>query len=120
MSSIVYNGNTYNFIYDANGNLTSGPDLSNIAQIVTRSVTYDVDNMPTQITRGGITVDFTYDGTGVRIKKTVSGGSTTLYVGTHYEVRAGQITKYIFGGNLRVAVIKGSLTYYYHKDHLGS
>jgi RHS repeat-associated protein len=27
---------------------------------------------------------------------------------------------HIFGGNLRLAVLKGSLTYYYHKDHLGS
>jgi len=119
-SSITYNGNNYAFNYDANGNLTSGPDLSNIDQVVTRTVAYDADNMPTQIVRGTTTVNFTYDGTGTRIKKEVSGGSTTLYIGAHYEVKDSVITKYIFGGNLRLAVLKGSLTYYYHKDHLGS
>jgi RHS repeat-associated protein len=76
--------------------------------------------MPTQIVRAGTTVNFTYDGIGTRIKKAVAGGSTTLYIGVHYEVKDNNVTKYIFGGNLRLAVLKGSLTYYYHKDHLGS
>jgi len=53
-------------------------------------------------------------------KKVVSGGSTTLYIGEYYEVKDGVVTKYIFGGNLRLAVVKGANTYYYHKDHLGS
>jgi RHS repeat-associated protein len=120
VSNVTYNGNNYAFSYDANGNLTSSPDLSNIDQVVTRTVTYDADNMPVQIVRGSTTVGFTYDGTGTRTKKAVTGGSTALYIGEHYEVRDSVITKYIFGGNLRLAVIKGSLTYYYHKDHLGS
>jgi RHS repeat-associated protein len=65
-------------------------------------------------------VNFVYDSIAKRTKKLVQGGKTVLYLGDHYEVENGVNIKYIFGGNLRLAMIKGSLTYYYHKDHLGS
>jgi len=56
----------------------------------------------------------------VRAKKEIVGGSTTYYIGDHYEISGGVTTKYIFAGNLRIAQIKGSVVSYFHKDHLGS
>jgi hypothetical protein len=77
--------------------------------------------MPTRIMHAnGATVDFIYDGVAKRTKKLVQSGKTVLYVGDHFEVENGVNIKYIFGGNLRLAQIKGSLTSYFHKDHLGS
>ncbi len=67
--------------------------------------------------------DFIYDGSGTRVAKTVThDGQTneTVYIGDIYEVRNNTIIKYIFAGNLRVAMIKNNTTTYYHKDHLGS
>lgn len=75
--------------------------------------------MPTSIYSGGATTNFTYDGDNVRAKK-VSPDGTTLYFGDHYEVIEGNPTQYIFAGNIRVAMIDGSGTHYYHKDHLGN
>jgi len=113
-------GTEYTYTYDANGNMLTSPDLTNPEQVADRAIQYDGDNMPIRITRGSLTVGFTYDGAGRRVKKVVSGAGTTLYIGEHYEVKDGVVTKYIFGGNLRLAVVKGTNTYYYHKDHLGS
>jgi RHS repeat-associated protein len=119
VSSITMGSNPYAFTYDNNGNMLTGPDLSNSGQVVTRTVTYNADNMPTRIVHPQATVDFVYDGNGTRTKKVVA-GSTTYYISDGYEIRAGVVTKYIFGGTLRLAVIKGTETLYYHKDHLGS
>ncbi|MDY7039085.1 MAG: RHS repeat-associated core domain-containing protein, partial [Thermodesulfobacteriota bacterium] len=71
---------------------------------------------------GGDTVisDYLYDGGGSRAKKSIQGGSVTYYIGAHFEVKDGVATKYIFGGNMRVASITPTATYDYHKDHLGS
>ncbi|MGD8944304.1 MAG: FG-GAP-like repeat-containing protein, partial [Desulfobacterales bacterium] len=69
---------------------------------------------------GAWTVDFYYDGDGVRVKKHVLGGSRTYYIGAHYEVKDGVATRYIFAGNLRIAMIKDAEVKYFHKDHLGS
>ncbi|MDY6950914.1 MAG: RHS repeat-associated core domain-containing protein [Thermodesulfobacteriota bacterium] len=76
--------------------------------------------MPAQITVDANTVDFVYDGSGVRAKKTVNQTNATYYIGKYYEKRNGVITKYIFSGNTRIAKIKGTDVYYFHKDHLGS
>ena len=89
---VNYNGTNYNYDYDANGNMTQGYDFSNLASIQVRTVTYNVDNMPTSIYHGsGTTASLLYDGSGARAKKTVTGGSssTTYYVGAHFEVKDG-------------------------------
>jgi YD repeat-containing protein len=52
------------------------------------------------------TVDFYYDGDGARVKKHVLNGSRTYYIGAHYEVKDGVATRYIFAGNLRIAMLK--------------
>jgi RHS repeat-associated protein len=114
------NGPTHTYSYDANGNMTSGPDLTDPGQVRTRTITYNGENMPAQITVGGNTVDFVYNGSGVRAKKTVNQTNATYYIGQYYEKRNGIITKYIFSGNTRIAKIKGKDVFYFHKDHLGS
>ena len=98
--------------YDANGNLFSGAG---------RTVTYDFENRPVSITKGGVTSTFVYDGDGGRVTKTV-GGLTTTYIGKLYECENGFCVKYIFAGTQRIAmkqVSSGSVSYY-HPDHLGS
>jgi RHS repeat-associated protein len=63
--------------------------------------------------------DIAYDGSGARAKKTV-GAATDYYIGDHFEVIGGTATKYIFAGNLRIAMVTPTETSYFHKDHLGS
>ena len=120
VSSINYNGNNYNYTYDANGNMLTGPDFTNSSSVVTRTIQWNADNMPKQITHSvnGITY-LTYDGDGARAKK-VAGGTTTYYISSDYEIKNGTHIKYIFAGNLRVAEIEGSTATIFHKDHLGS
>ncbi len=80
--------------------------------------------MPVQLSySSGVTTQFTYGGTGERVKKRVNSGGNvtdTYYIGDHFEVRGGETIKYIFAGNLRVAQVKGSTRSFFHKDHLGS
>src|SRR5262249_10886551 len=125
LTSITVNGMTKTFTYDANGNIVYGPDLANWDQVATRTITYNAENMPTSIAYttadptpppppgGGhrtnktgpsqdptiattTTVSFVYDGDNERVKRAITGGSTTYYVGPHYEVVDGtQIKKYI-------------------------
>jgi RHS repeat-associated protein len=112
------NSTSYSFTYDSNGNMKTGWDFTNLSSPIARSMTWNADNMPYQITYNGSTTTFTYDGTGARAKKV--GMTTTYYIGDHYEIKDGVATKYIFAGNLRVAQISGTTVSYFHKDHLGS
>ena len=61
--------------------MTAGPDFTDPAQAATRTISYNTDNMPTQLphTKGGTTVtsNFIYDGSASRAKKSVAGGTTT-------------------------------------------
>jgi RHS repeat-associated protein len=113
--------NGYNFVYDNNGNMTDGYDFTDPSAPKSRHITYNADNMPVTINynSGQSVATILYDGTGARAKKTV-GSSITYYIGDHYEIIGGTITRYIFAGNLRVAQVKGSTITYFHKDHLGS
>jgi RHS repeat-associated protein len=122
VSSISYNGTNYNYTYDPNGNMLTGPDFTNPSSIVTRSINWNADNMPVSVTRGSTTISLTYDGNGARAKK-VAGGITTYYVSSDYEIKNGVATKYVFAGNMRVASIEGTNinnSKIFHKDHLGS
>ncbi len=124
VQNISLNGSPYNYTYDDNGNMTSGPDFTDTSQVGTRTISYNADNMPTQVTsvRGSTstTVNYRYDGFGQRYKKEVVGGMTTYYLGDHFEIKGGTPVKYIFVGNLRVAQVEGTTHTYLHKDHLGS
>ncbi|MBL8092368.1 MAG: RHS repeat-associated core domain-containing protein, partial [Anaerolineales bacterium] len=66
---------------------------------------------------------FTYDGDGRRVKSVLTnniGSTTTYFVGTHYEVTNGIITKYYFAGSQRIAMRKNGVLNYILGDHLGS
>lgn len=119
VSAINYNGIDAQYIYDANGNMTASPDLKEQDHIQ-RTITYDTDNMPVQIVKGNTTVAFTYDGHGTRVEKKINDSIVTTYAGEHFEIENGIQTKYIFAGNLRIAMIQNNETFFLHKDHLGS
>ncbi len=121
VTSITINSTPYSFTYDDNGNMQSGPDLTDINGIADRSsITCNADNMPKTIVHStGGTVNLIYDGEGNRAKKT-GNNYTTYYIGEHYEITDAGSTKYIFAGNLRLAKISQEGILYFHKDHLNS
>jgi YD repeat-containing protein len=94
----------------------------------TYTQTFDVENRLTQVTNLTVSqaITFTYDGDGNLVKKEDISGTTTIYVGGHYEVKGtGEVTKYYYAAGQRVALRKldnggGDELYYLHTDHLGS
>jgi RHS repeat-associated protein len=82
------------------------------------TLNYDAENR--LVSAGGAaTASFVYDGDGKQIKASVN-GTTTVYVGNHYEVKSGVVTKYYFAGTTRLAVRTGGTLSYLLSDHLGS
>jgi len=64
--------------YDNNGNMTNMPNNA--------VLTWNYENQPNQITKGGVTEQYVYDADGERAKRTVtSTGVTTYYAGGLYE-----------------------------------
>ncbi len=129
----INDDNSVNFIYDANGNLSSGPDLTqpNISPLPSRgSIFYNADNMPVKVSHGTdpseyIHTEFKYDGEGNRVIKRISDGygnidTETCYINESYESINGEPTNYIFAGSLRIAKKDDDGISYFHKDHLGS
>jgi RHS repeat-associated protein len=105
--------------YDGNGNMIFGWDAADPQNLTARTIEYNAENMPVQISAATGSTIFTYDENGRRIKKSGPSG-TTYSIGEHFEVINGTATCYIFAGSLRIADKKGSQLRYYHKDHLGS
>jgi len=117
-------GKTYT--YDANGNMIS--QVSN-AQF-TRTYTWDSQNRLIKSSEPGTSVNYAYDVSGNRVRKSGPYGET-IYATPNYSVKGGSIKSlHIFAGKSRVATKmvttntdgteKEDGTYYYHKDHLGS
>jgi RHS repeat-associated protein len=63
---------------------------------------------------------FVYDGDGKRVKSTFNGTATTYFVGTHYEVANGVVTKYYYAGTQRIAMRTNGTLNFLIGDHLGS
>ena len=64
-----------------------------------------------------------YNGDGQRVKSVMTtnlGTTTTYFVGAHYEVTDGVVTKYYYAGSQRIAMRTGGTLYYMLGDHLGS
>jgi len=126
LNGLDYSGNGANFTYtyDLNGNLTEGPDFTDLSAVGSREITYNADNMPVhEINNGATTTDLIYDGEGKRTKKTVDGTTETFYINDQFEVEDGVPVKYVFAGNVRIAQIvgaNGGSPSYFHKDHLES
>jgi RHS repeat-associated protein len=104
-------GNSYS--YDANGNQTTRV----INGVGTFTLTYDAENRLVSVS-GTLSASFLYDGDGNRVKSTV--GTTTVYIGTYYEVTGGSVTKYYYQGSSRVAMRNSNGVRYLFGDHLGS
>lgn len=122
VKTLNFNGTAYTFNYDNDGNMTTGYDFTDPANVAFRTMTYDEDNNLASVnyTKGGssVTSAMSYDEGGTRVKKV--GSSTTYYVSDVYEVKDGVATKFITAGNLKLAVVSNNVTHYYHNDHLGS
>lgn len=72
------------FLYDDNGNLTSGAG---------RAVTWNSFDMPIQIDKGGVKANFSYGPEHERIRQDRSDGSVVVYAGAQeVETTAGQVT----------------------------
>jgi RHS repeat-associated protein len=102
--------------YDLNGNVT---------QAGTRTLTWNANDRPTQMTLGGLTTTFTYDAAGERLKKTSSQGTFRYPFGDDYQIAGSVRTKYISVEGLgvlakRVGSGTGAVTSWIHTDRLGS
>jgi len=104
--------------FDPSGNMTVDPVGSN-------TMTYDGENRMTAYS--GI-AGYAYDGNGLRVAKSVSGGTTTVSIFSGSSVLAeydngaapsAPSREYVYGGLGLLAMFSGGSTTYYHQDHLG-
>ncbi|KZM43808.1 hypothetical protein OA90_27125 [Labrenzia sp. OB1] len=95
------------YAYDGNGNMTSGAG---------RTITYDGENRPVFITKGGVTTAFIYGPDGRRLKKTTA-GNTTLYLGPDEEITPDSVHIKHPLPDVRIADSEKS---WLHRDHLNS
>ena len=102
--------NTYTS-YDNNGNLLLGGG---------RSLTWDANNMVTQVVMGGNTTTFTYGPDGDRIKKASSSTTLRYPFGDDYEINGSTVTKYFNAGFGVIAKKVATTLYWLHTDRMGS
>jgi len=109
------------FIYDGNGNMTSGGGRSLIS--------YNVNNKPTRIVTANHTTEFAYSIDGARVKRSDIKGNentTTLYVGNvefvSVQGKLSRIQRTINGMAIQTQYMSTNVTTleYLHFDHLGS
>ncbi len=100
------------YSYDPNGNLTAGAG---------RTISWNGDNRITQLTVGGVTSQYLYDGFGERLVQ-LAGSTASFYpFGDDYEVTGTTVTKYISAAGLGVIAKRvGTTTHWMHTDRLGS
>ena len=103
---------TTEFTYDANGNMKT-----DVNKGIT-SILYNHLNLPTIVTINGQNINYTYDATGTKLRKVVS-GVTTNYAGNYvYENNTLQFYNTAEG---YVKNTNGIFSYVYqYKDHLGN
>jgi RHS repeat-associated protein len=92
------------------------------------TLTYDAENCLLSNTNSSTgTTNYTCDATGVRVKKALQGGATTVYIFdgdldiAEYNNGAAPGSpsrEFLYAGSDLVASITGSNTIYHHKDHL--
>jgi len=78
---------------------------------------------PTPSTPVFTSANFIYDGDGKRVKSVMNTNiatTTTYFVGGHYEVNNGVVTKYYYAGSQRIALRTNGILNYLLGDHLGS
>jgi RHS repeat-associated protein len=114
--------NGFTMTYDEDGNLKTknGPGFS-------QSLSWNSLGQLTDVTTNGTLVTFGYDGLGRRVRKSVSGGSTTgyLYSGDdlYMELDSGgsPVTEYAYWPSIDspLAISRGGQTYYLTQDPAG-
>lgn len=105
------NGND-DFKYDVNGNMTKDANKG------ITNISYNHLNLPTVVTINGQNITYTYDATGAKLRKLVS-GVTTNYAGNYvYNSNTLQFYNHAEG---YVKNTNGTFSFVYqYKDHLGS
>jgi RHS repeat-associated protein len=121
VTQVDNNGVLTDYIYDANGNMTSGAD---------RAIGYTSFNKPNSITTATASIQFHYDADRSRIKReNLTTGKVRYYIGDLFEQEEhNQITTYTHfikaaGSIIAIETSKSNQeasTHYLHKDHLGS
>ena len=131
--SLTTQQDVVNYQYDDANRLVMAGDVSvgwdnngNMTSFGSRTYTYDHANRLTQVVSGTLTTEFTYNGVGDRVRKTVDG------VTTHYvldpaagltqvlqETTNGQTTSYLYGHDLLAQYDSGTWAYHVN-DGLGS
>ena len=93
------------------------------------TLTYDVENHVLSASGTYGTGNYTYDGKGMRVKKAVTGGNTTVYIFSGAKVIAeydngaapgSPSREYIYSGAALLAKVDSTGTHYYHQDHLSN
>ncbi len=109
------------YTFDSSGNMVVEP-LS-----PPNNMTYDGENRMTAFSGSGGAASYTYDGNGLRVVKSLQGGTTTVSVFAGSSVLAeydngaapgSPSREYIHGASGLLAMISGGATTYYHQDHL--
>jgi RHS repeat-associated protein len=113
------------YTYDASGNMTVEPLLPS------NFMTYDGENRMTAFSGSGGAASYAYDGNGLRVVKSVSGGTMTVSIFSGSSVIAEYDNgaapalpsrEYIYNGSGDttglLAMFSGGATTYYHQDHL--
>ncbi len=100
------------YTYDVNGNMLTDQNKG------ITNISYNHLNLPTQVTLGGQNINYVYDASGVKLRKTVQ-GVTTDYAGNYiYENNTLQFFNHPEG---YVKKDGSSFNYVYqYKDHLGN
>jgi hypothetical protein len=104
-------GQTYT--YDLNGNLTSDGQ---------REMTYNYNDRMSSLTINNETTNYFYDHTKTRVaKQNVQTNETTVYPNKFFGRKGEEeITRYVFLGNQRLAIIDNEGTHLNFSDHLNS
>ncbi|HWG20705.1 MAG TPA: RHS repeat-associated core domain-containing protein, partial [Terracidiphilus sp.] len=124
--SFSSNNQPTGYTFDSSGNMTVEPFSP------PNNMTYDGENRMTAFSGNGGAATYTYDGNGLRVVKSVQGGTTTVSIRAGSSVIAeydnGAVPtspsrEYIYnpaGGATTglLAMISGAATTYYHQDHL--
>ena len=105
------------FVYDDNGNLTSGNG---------RTMSWTSFDMPLTITGGGVSATFVYGPEHQRIRQTRGDGSSVVYAGAQEVEKnaSGTTVKTYWPGGIGVEIDRPGATvselYWHHLDRLGS
>ena len=97
--------------------------LTDLNKGMSLDIAYNHLNLPTQVTLPGGNIQYIYDATGTKLKKTVSRGATTYYAGNYvYEdTGSGDVLKFFNHPEGYVQPDGAGFEYVYqYKDHLGN